>query len=462
MMTPEKLQMLRAFLGKLPEPVAAQLARAIEAERLAGGHALPHDAILDGLRPALRRARRAKRRSPLRLFCLPFEDLLNSRPRTQKQKGRIARASISRVWKWLAHKLLAERTAQYAAAVKRALLENKQDAADEAALSYWADAAKAIRAALSDEKQAAATRKALRDEATQADAVEMALMLSAGGEIAAFQDEAPRPIEAMTDDMLWTFRGLYDRLVQTVPDAAPYVAIIAMNRLERPWEALRLPLMISRQTQETMISSTDMGLVGEILFSDMEMHANAIRAVRHPVFDPDDLVHHGHRFAVLSNGLVKEVGIRRDGKWGQRLLTDRAAIAEVMEGLMDHAPREILGLFHLHKANFGKGARVPDLSRAMDAEKLDRAMRYARLLQGCKSFAVAGAFGAALQTACDRVSAELALYDDALVAELRAAEGEKRQRVEAYFQAAADLTALVLSEKDAEIMRRRGRAALAA
>ena len=48
------------------------------------------------------------------------------------------------------------------------------------------------------------------------------------------------------------------------------IAVIAMNRLARPWEGLRLPLMIARQHRDTLIAQTDMGLAGEILFSRLD------------------------------------------------------------------------------------------------------------------------------------------------------------------------------------------------
>ena len=76
---------------------------------------------------------------------------------------------------------------------------------------------------------------------------------------------------------------LYDALIKRNPDAAPYVAVIAMNRLQRPCEALRLPLLVSRQTGDALISKTDMGLVGEILFARMDALQAAILATRHPV-----------------------------------------------------------------------------------------------------------------------------------------------------------------------------------
>ena len=54
--------------------------------------------------------------------------------------------------------------------------------------------------------------------------------------------------------------------------------LIVMNRLARPWEALRLPLLVTRHTDETLISKTDMGLVGEILFARMDDLKTAIQA----------------------------------------------------------------------------------------------------------------------------------------------------------------------------------------
>jgi hypothetical protein len=54
MIAPDKAQMLEAFLAACRESLAARLAKAVEVDRLAGGASLPHDLILDGLRPVLR------------------------------------------------------------------------------------------------------------------------------------------------------------------------------------------------------------------------------------------------------------------------------------------------------------------------------------------------------------------------------------------------------------------------
>ncbi|HEY0299954.1 MAG TPA: hypothetical protein VGC36_01370, partial [Rhizomicrobium sp.] len=114
MISPERTGLLKSFLGGLPEQIAARLAQAVEVDRLVDGKALPHEMILEGLRPALRRVPGADRTpTPLRAFCLPFEDLFTLLPRKAKQKGAIARGSVAPVWAWISQGVLAEQTKDY-------------------------------------------------------------------------------------------------------------------------------------------------------------------------------------------------------------------------------------------------------------------------------------------------------------------------------------------------------------
>ncbi len=98
---------------------------------------LPHDLILDGLRPKLRSAEPARTLTPTRIFCRPFEDLLASRPRNGKQKGRIARDSIQPVWSWLETTLAPEAMAAYVAGVKDAVLGYHREVAMSCAAELW-------------------------------------------------------------------------------------------------------------------------------------------------------------------------------------------------------------------------------------------------------------------------------------------------------------------------------------
>jgi hypothetical protein len=249
----------------------------------------------------------------------------------------------------------------------------------------------------------------------------------------------------------------------TKPDLAPYVALIAMGRLERPWEALRLTAVLSRKSTDTLIANTDLGVVGELLFSDLDIHAGKIQSVRPVELDPETLLAHLAAFTELSSGMVKELGIRRDGKWGQRLAKDRATIAQTLEGLLEKAPKEILaGLPQAKPGGFAKGSKPLDVSRPPDPERVARATRYANLMSHCRPFAVAAAFSAKLNEVQDETTVALRSYSEEILREVRTAVPASHANVEAHFQVTLDLCKLVLGEEEADFLRRRARLAASA
>jgi len=461
MLSPEKSAQLKSFLGMLPSMAAAKLARAVEVDRLAGGKMLPHDMILDALRPALRSLPQAARTpSPLRLFCRPFEDLVTERSPKEKIKGRIARTSIAPVWSWI-EKLLPASSTAYTAEINAHILAQRADDALARASAFWPESAGALRIAIARDRKAA--RLALGSDAALADAEEMALLLAAASQIVEIQDLLPRQVPQLSEEMLWSLRSIHDRLVETLPDAAPYVAVVALNRLARPWEALKLAQLVSRRSEDTLISNTDMGLVGDLLFADIEYHGAVVRNARHPMFDVEALIEHLARFTEMSSSIVKEIDIRRDGKWGKRLLKDRAAVAETMEGFMERAPKEVVAVMPVQKSgSFGGGPKIADLSKPVDAEKAERGLRYARLIVGCAPYAATGSFAAAQKDALDEASQHLRAYNEDLVREMRGADPARRAVIEHQFELAAQLTALFFSAEEAELLRRRAKAALAA
>jgi hypothetical protein len=461
MLSPERAGMLKSFLGGLPEQIAARLAQAVEIDRLVDGKTLPHEMILESLRPALRRSTGSDRTpTPLRAFCTPFEDLFTLYQRQTKQKGLIARGSVMPVWGWLSQTIMVEQTKDYIRDFKQLVLAANHDGARERAQQFWKDASVILQTRLADTK---AARHALGSDVTAADAAEMALLLSAGHEVSVVQKALPKPVPTLTEEMLWVLKDVYARLVAATPDAAPYVAVIAMHRLSRPWEALKLPLSVSRQTQDTLISSTDMGLVGEIIFGDIENFGRIIREARHPVFDEVALLEALTQFTTLSSGIVKGIELRRDGKWGQRLMKDRAALAETMEGFMERAPKEFSASLPMQKSgSFGGGPKYPDFTKTIDREKHERGLRYARLVIGCRTLASAASFGASAKKAEEEMSLLLKNYIEDVVKELRTADGARRAVVESQFEYCCTLTGLIFTEAEAENLRRRGKAATGA
>ena len=451
-LTDDKSGLLQNFLGHLPEMAASKLARAVEMDRLMDGHDLPHDVILSGLRAALHHSSRTQ--TPLRLFCQPFEDLLVSDMRKAKQKAVIARASVVPFWAWLGTDLLPQDSQNYFRTAKALILSGKLDEAFVLARRFGMKAGAAMREALAGSAALAAARKRLSEDEIS-DLREMALLLSEGEEIAKVQACVPKPLPHLTEEILWQLRESYDALIARNPDVAPFVAVVTMNRLQRPWEALRLPLMISRQTGDALISKTDMGLVGEILFARMDAMQAAIMATRHPLFEAETLLAQVGGFSDLSSAVVKQIEVRRDGEWGQRLLKDRAAIGAVMDGFMERAAKEFTAALPMHK---GTG----DFSRPTITEKRALGLKYAMLVAGSHHFAAAGSFAAKQRTALEELSNHLRRYVEDAVRELKASGGEKRAIIESQLQYCAELAAILFSNEEADLIRRRVRAAQSA
>jgi hypothetical protein len=454
MLPEDKTGLLKAFLGGLPGSAAGRLAQAVETDRLMDGHALPHETILEGLRPALRREHHDRRPTPLRLFCRPFQDLLTCQPRKVKQKAEIARGTLVPVWNWISLTLIPDEAQTYVNDTRLHVMKQRLNDAIARAAQFWPVAAQAISKALSTEAGRQVAQQSLGDAFAVEDAAEMALLLAAGDTIERLSALLPVPVASFHEQMVWDVREIYNQLVQTHPDAAPYVAVITMNRLSRPWEALRLPLLVTRHTDETLISKTDMGLLGEILFARMEALKESIQATRHPLFNAEKLMGEVKAFADLSSNIVKEIELKRQGEWGKRLLAERAQIGKVMESFMDRAPREVGAALPMHKAT---GA---DFSKHIVAEKKEMALRYARLVAGSRNFAAAASFAAKQRATYDDLGALLKRYNEDLVKALKTVP--RNDVANAQFQFCAELTALLFSEEEAELLRRRGRAAQSA
>jgi hypothetical protein len=419
------------------------------------GRALPHHDILSGLRPVLRSGDEFQRTlTPLRLFCRPFQDLLTSAPRRAKQKGRISRGSLVPVWNWISQTLIPTETAIYVREARALVLAQKDDEAIARVGLFWPQASAAMTSVLKDVNSRKILEKTLGDAMAVEDADEMALLLAAGETIEQLARALPKPVASFNETLLWDVRGIYDTLVQSQPDAAPYVSVIAMNRLARPWEALRLPVMISRKHDETLISKTDMGLVGEILFDRMDTLKTSIQATRHPLFDAEVLMEEVKSFADLSSHIVMEIELKRDGEWGKRLLTERIGIGKVMESFMDRAPKEFNAALPMSK---GKGA---DFSRHPGAEKHDMAKRYARLVAGSRNFAAAASFVAKQKATYDELSTTLKRYNEDVIRALKT-DPTHADVVHVQFELCAELTAILFSEEEAAMLRRRGKAAAA-
>jgi len=120
--------------------------------------------------------------------------------------------------------------------------------------------------------------------------------------------------------------------------------------------------------------------------------------------------------------------------------------------------REISGALPMQKGTGG----TADFNRPLDREKRELALKYAKLVVGSRNFAAAGSFAAKQKTAFEDSCAYLRRYIEDVVKELKGGDAGRRAIAEGYFQLCVELTGLLFSEKEVELLQRRGKAALAA
>jgi hypothetical protein len=466
MSSPAREHELRNFLAALPPEKATRLAIAVERSRLTGERSLPSGLILDGLRPTLRQF--APRRTPTaqRLFCEPFSDFLVDE-RDFKQPGRISRSTIAALWQWLAREGLRERLAQREAAIVAAILARDATEEEQQVRQLQQEAAGALAAAFNRAMSGGPEQRSLAsrfggDDAL-ADAQEIALLLSGASELMPLRGLLPRRIDMLSEQNQALVRDLYEELAIRKPELCPYVGLLVLSRLRRPWEVLRLAAIRSSKGDEPLFRQQDMAIIGDILLADMEHMALDIASVRPDAMDTDAILNRLDRFTQMSSGLVREIGSRRDGKWGQRLIKIRQLASDAMDMLIARVPREIAAALPMQKAG-GMVTRAPgraDLSREPELGRIERALAWGRLLAGATPYAGGGGFHKSHKQAFDEVSTYLMGYSESVVAALRTLDPARRPRAQTYLVHAQALSATILGHEEAEQMRRRAGTGLA-
>ena len=356
------------------------------------------------------------------------------------------------VWNWVSLTLIPDETQAYVNDTKVHVLKKKLDGAITRAAQFWPIAAEAISKALSTEAGRQAAQKSLGDVFAVDDAAEMALLLAAGQAMEQLSVLLPAPVVVFHEQLVWEVREIYTQLTQTNPDAAAYVPVVTMNRLSKPWEALRLPLLVTRHTDETLISKTDMGLVGEILFARMEMLKESIQATRHPLFSAETLMEEVKTFADLSSNITKEIELKRQGEWGKRLLSER--VEDRQGDGKFHGPRAARS--HRCAAHAQRPpARISASPSAQKKAKWRCAMR-----GWCRAAAISPPPHRSPPSSaprCDDLGALLKRYNEDLVKALKS--DPHNEIATAQFALCTELTAMLFSEEEAELLRRRGRRA---
>lgn len=455
-------QQLMTLFETLPDEQLKKLGARIELDRNENQFGLPHQAVISLMRPYLAAARAPRVYTPQRILCVPFEDMFTNEDVGFKRTGFIHRRNIFPFWRLISEELMADSFPPLANRFIAAQKAGDDDAAAEAASAIWAQAATALGVVLDPIEGDANAHEAFAERmggtSVVEDITEMRAILSIADHVEALKKKLPhKPIAVLTSKNISSILQHYTEIGSERPGMEIYLLLIVIGRLMQPFPILRVFRSLSRKGDDAVIRQTDLSIAGEIVIDALEKDAKAaVQVARDFESSEEEIVRKATRFAAAFKGITTDIGIRRDGEWGQRMYAGRNTVAETIQTrILAKTEKVILGaLVKKHAGKLEKLAEWPD-EEAFEAAE-NRAAALSSLYRISDQLGVR----AACQNELDSIRKLLNDYSVSLVEELSRLEKSQHQPAFANLAVVVRLLELVANSDEADLLRRRGRAAL--
>ena len=268
----------------------------------------------------------------------------------------------------------------------------------------------------------------------------------------------PDWIGHVDDETAAAARLAYKDAVAIAEDAGPRFFEMLAAQLTPPWMVLRIISAIMDKPTERYLAQSELGAFPERVMSDIDAALTAI-ATLDPDAGPAAATLVATRVGVVTAQTYELEGgieLTRDQGWGQRIVDQKKALANVVEGRLKDAeayataalPTEVAGLARLRK-------KSPKLDIAPDPKAVTRAMTLLAFSETARTFANYGGFSAAHTRLGDKLGGMIDHYVEEVLDLARTGDVPERGITDAYLAIAADFAGLVRDEKTAELIRRR-------
>lgn len=113
--------------------------------------------------------------------------------------------------------------------------------------------------------------------------------------------------------------------------------VAVLNCLEKPWQIFRLVRALSRNRDASVVSGTELGVIGDRLIFDIDTVVSAIDTataklrMRAASADLEKILALIALYADTNEGFLTEIDIRRDSLWGVALLRARARMGNALD-----------------------------------------------------------------------------------------------------------------------------------
>ncbi|WP_430431808.1 hypothetical protein [Oceanicaulis sp.] len=321
-----------------------------------------------------------------RLFFFPLQDVIGDSTRIEPSKALIPESLLVPLWNWISD--LDPEAAQEAMDAASSFTDKPVDEPlDETRVRVAASIVKALDELEHEPKESKRLRQQLG--VTRFDDVRsIAGMLNSVPALREALDGLPDEIEEMGEEVCAELRDRYEQAIEETPESGVWVLLMIMAKVHKPWRMLRIFERIARREDDFLLTHTDMSSIGDALLSDAEFYLQGFQSAPRTETEMEAAVRAVTQFAAVTVGMTREIGIRKDGAWGQRLFELRNAASQQMERIHEEARR----MFELALPETGPRRRSRDIPHSGEPA-FDQAEIVCNFLYSVKDDAARAAVG---------------------------------------------------------------------
>jgi hypothetical protein len=367
------VERLQEHLQQLPPAARVLLVKRLEdaarrGDRIPGGEALLYE-----LRSVLRESREpgARRDDAARQFFQAVELFLID-DSTHKRQGRIARASLEPLWRWICRDLVPEEAASYSAEVDGALAASDSETCHQLTEAFQNLVAERIESALAAVQDDNKARRRLIGQIGTLDALDdvrdLRIVLSGRATFALIGTQLPSRIRNLADAELNDVKALLDSPIGAKAELLPQAMILVMSRLAAPWQLIRLGVKAAGSDNVSRIGATPYAASITITLAELdrmvfELQARLRRGVGPAVNLLVESIYEGIR------GVRSELDFTPDSPCGRGLAAVRAQISEVLESYIESVPGHLRRLLRPPSSTIAPNS-VLDAGNIIETEAL--------------------------------------------------------------------------------------------
>lgn len=323
-----------------------------------------------------------------------------------------------------------------------------------------AEAAAGLRARANDGYAAAA---ASLDKAASGGAEQFAAYLDLVPVARTALDRMHEWLGRLNEERIAAARLAFRDAVAIADDAGPRLLEILYAHLEEPWAVLRLISAVMQRPGDRFVASSELSVFGDRLLDDIDLLLKRVST-----FDADRGREGGREAGAAVRTAALEIlefdesmDLSPEGPWGARLVRQRKALVQAVEGRLKSVEAEVAAALPLQSSGFRhKGLRGhPRLTSDPDPRQVQRALGFLSFLVEVRNAGERMGFGSLWTKTNEQVQARLDTYIEDLLEKLRSGEGADLDRVRTYLDVAADFMGVVGDDRAAQIVRRRVAAA---